>query len=75
MPRELSKKIVALLLEGKLPVFFDEYHFYQHGSMIRAWYPPEDADPIVLQEPNRKGISIFGALRISDGSLLTEITK
>lgn len=30
---------------------------------------------MVLQEPNRKGISVFGAVRISDGSLLTEITE
>lgn len=69
------KKIVALLLEGKSLVFFDECHFYKHGSRIRACYPPEDADPMVLQEPNRKGISIFGAVRISDGSLPTEITE
>ncbi len=53
----------------------DECHFYQHGTRIRAWYPPEDADPIVLQEPNRKGISVFGAVRIRDGRLLTEITE
>ncbi|MCW6170957.1 MAG: transposase [Thermoplasmatales archaeon] len=42
---------------------------------MRAWYPPEDADPIVLHEPNRKGISVFGAVRISDGSPLSEITE
>ena len=76
MPREsYLKKIVALLLGGKSLAFFDECHFYQNGSRIRAWYPPEDADPMVPQKPNRKGISVFGAVRISDGSLLTEITE
>jgi len=29
----------------------------------------------VLQEPNRKGISVFGAVRIKDGGLVTEITE
>ena len=39
-----------------------------------AWYPPEERDPIVLQEPNRKGISVFGAVNIGDGRLLTRFT-
>ena len=56
-------------------VSVDECHFYQHGSRVRAWYPPDDHDPKVLQEPNRKGISVFGAVRISDGRLLTEFTE
>ena len=56
-------------------VFIDECHFYQHGSRIRAWYPPEDHDPMVLQEPNRKGISVFGAVGVSDGRLITKITE
>ena len=30
---------------------------------------------MVLQEPNRKGISVFGAVRISDGRLITRITE
>ncbi len=53
----------------------DECHFYQHGTRIRAWYPPEDADPIMLQEPNRKGISVLGAVRMGDSRLVTEITE
>ena len=52
----------------------DECHFYQHGTGIRAWYPPEDLDPIVLQEPNRRGISVFGAVNIRNGRLITKIT-
>lgn len=43
-------------MEGKSLVFMDKCHFYQHGTMIRAWYPPEESDPVVLQEPNRKGM-------------------
>ena len=53
----------------------DECHFYQHGSRIRTWYSPEELDPIILQEPNRNGISVFGAVRIDDGRLITMITE
>ncbi|MGC8618878.1 MAG: IS630 family transposase, partial [Thermoplasmata archaeon] len=56
-------------------VFLDEVHFYQHGTRMRVWIPPEDIDPTVLQEPGRKGISVFGAIRISDGRLITSITE
>ncbi len=42
---------------------------------MRVWIPPEDIDPTVLQEPGRKGISVFGAIRISDGRLITRITE
>ena len=52
-----------------------ECHFYQHGSRIRTWYSPEELDPIILQEPNRNGISVFGAVRIDDGRLITMITE
>ncbi len=67
--------MTALLREEKSLVFMDECHFYQHGTRVRAWYPPEDADPAVLQEPNRKGISVFGAVSIKDGSLVSEVRK
>jgi len=39
------------------------------------WVPPEDIDPIILQEPTRKTISVFGAVCIQDGSLVTKFTK
>ncbi len=55
-------------------MFMDECHFYRHGTRMRAWYPPEDLEPIVLQEPNRKGISAFGAVNIRNGKLITKIT-
>ena len=56
-------------------MFMDECHFYQHGTRISAWHPPEDMGPVVLQEPNRKGISVFKAVRIRYGRLLTESTE
>ena len=39
------------------------------------WIPPEDFDPIVLQEPTREGISVFGSLDAGSGSLITKITE
>ncbi len=39
------------------------------------WVPPEDIDPIILQEPTRKNIGVFGAVCISDGRLVTKFTK
>lgn len=49
-------------------------HLDSRGTKIRTWYPPEDHDPTILQEPNRKGISVFGAVRTGNGKLLTGIT-
>ena len=37
-------------------------------------YLPEDIDPFVFQEPNRKGISVFGVANIGNGDLITGIT-
>ena len=42
---------------------------------MRVLIPPEDIDPTVLQEPGRKGISVFGAISISYGRLITRITE
>jgi len=55
--------------------FEDECHFQQHGSRCAMWIPPEDIDPVVLQEPTRKSIGVFGAVRISDGCLVTSQEK
>jgi len=55
--------------------FEDECHFQQHGSRCAMWIPPEDIDPVVLQEPTRKSIGVFGAVRISDGCLVTSREK
>lgn len=35
------------------------------------WVPPEDKDPVQLHAPTRKSMSIFGAVRIGTGRLLT----
>ena len=52
----------------------DECRFYRHGIGIRAWYPPEDLDPMVMQEPNKNGICVFGDVNIRNGKLITKIT-
>ncbi|MEM0136168.1 MAG: IS630 family transposase [Thermoplasmatales archaeon] len=62
-------------MEEKSLVFMDECHFYQHGTRMKVWYPPKEPDPVVLQEPNKKGISVFGAVSISYGRLITQITE
>ena len=41
----------------------------------RMWVPPEDRDPIVLQEPTRRGMSIFGSVDSARGVLHTQITE
>jgi len=38
------------------------------------WVPPENIDPIVLHAPTRKGISVFGAVQLITGKLVTLIT-
>ena len=35
------------------------------------WVPPEEKDPKVLLAPTRKSISLFGAVNIKDGRLVT----
>jgi len=35
------------------------------------WLPPEDIDPILLKEPTRKSVGIFGAVCPADGRLAT----
>jgi len=34
------------------------------------WIPPEDVDPVVLHEPTRKNIGVFGAVRVEDGRMV-----
>src|SRR5215469_7808270 len=34
------------------------------------WVPPEDKDPIVYHHPTRRSVGYFGAVRLSDGTLL-----
>lgn len=39
------------------------------------WIPQEDKDPIVLQEPTRKGISVFGVSNIRNGKFVGMFSK
>ena len=53
----------------------DECHFQQHGSRCTMWVPPEDCDPVVFHAPTRKSIGIVGAVRNSDGRLVTQLNS
>jgi transposase len=37
------------------------------------WVPPEDIDPVILHAPTRKNVAFFGAVRPSDGLLVTRL--
>lgn len=49
----------------------DECHFQQHGSRCAMWVAPEEDDPIVYHEPTRRSISLFGAVNLRSGRMLT----
>jgi transposase len=55
----------------------DEVHFQQHGSRCRMWIAPEEKDPVLMQEPTRRKVGYFGAVRIRDGKFVykQEINK
>lgn len=53
----------------------DECHLQQHGSRYTMWVPPEEKNPTLLHAPGRKSMSIFGAVRIDTGRLLTQTSK
>lgn len=36
------------------------------------WVPPEDVDPVILHAPTRKSVAFFGAVRSSDGLMVTQ---
>jgi len=75
-PRRYIKKLQELTMINDIDLWFeDECHFQQHGSRCAMWIPSEDNDPVVLQEPTRKSIGVFGAVRISDGCLVTSQEK
>lgn len=70
------KKLRGLINNNEIQLWsLDECHFQQHGSRCRMWVPPENFDPIVLQEPTRKNISVFGSVCVSDGRLVTKFSK
>lgn len=49
----------------------DECHFQQHGSRLAAWFPSDEKDPVVKHAPVRHKVSIIGAVRANDGTLIT----
>ncbi len=69
------KKLLDLISSGSRIMHLDECHFYQHGTRYRMWIPPKDHDPMVPQEPARKGISVFGAVDPCSGVFRASITK
>lgn len=34
------------------------------------WFPPEEKSPFVLQQPGRKSVGYFGAVRLRDGKFI-----
>jgi transposase len=39
------------------------------------WIPPEEKDPIVLQEPTRFHISVFGAVNVASGQFIHQMSE
>jgi hypothetical protein len=39
------------------------------------WVPPEDKDATLLMAPTRESVSLFGAVNIRKGSLVTQYEK
>jgi len=39
------------------------------------WVPPDDKDPTLLLAPTRKSLSLFGAVNINDGALITQFER
>ena len=39
------------------------------------WVPPEDRDPVLPMVPTRKSVSLFGAVNVADGRLVTQLEK
>ncbi len=76
MNRTLLKKLSEDLRGGHTDIWsLDECHFYQHGTTIAMWIPPEDKDPTMLQYPTRKGVSVFGAVNIRTGEFVGMVSN
>lgn len=39
------------------------------------WIPPEDTDPLLLHAPTRRSVSLFGAVHLGRGQLVTRFEK
>jgi len=47
----------------------DECHFQQYGTSCVMWVPPEETDPVLLHEPTRRSIALFGAVNLRAGQM------
>jgi transposase len=66
------KKLHRLVLRRDADLWsLDECHFQQHGSRCASWVPPELKDPVLLHAPTRKQVSLYGAVSIDTGKLVT----
>lgn len=66
------KKLHELACMNSADIWFlDECHFQQRGSRETMWIARDVKDPIVFHAPTRKSVGYFGAIRASDGKLVT----
>jgi len=58
-----------------LHILFDLLLVQTNGAHTASFcprVPPEDIDPVILHAPTRKSVAFFGAVRASDGLLVTQ---
>jgi transposase len=69
-PNGLLKKLHRLAANPQVDLWsLDECHFQQHGTRCVMWVPPEETDPVVLHEPTRRSIALFGAVNLRRGQI------
>jgi transposase len=69
-PSGLLKKLHALAADPSVELWStDECHFQQHGTRCAMWVPPEETDPVLLHEPTRRSIALFGAVNLHRGHM------
>ncbi len=68
--RRNIKKLSELQDQGYDIWAIDEVHFQQQGTRCRMWIAPENIALFVIQQPTRKGVGYFGAVRIRDGKFI-----
>lgn len=64
------KKLVEFQNENYDIWAIDEVLFQQQGTRCRMWFPPEEKEPVVLQQPGRESVGYFGAVRLRDGKFV-----
>ncbi|MBM3883242.1 MAG: IS630 family transposase [Verrucomicrobia bacterium] len=69
-PNGLLKKLARLADDPAVDLWStDECHFQQHGTRCVMWVPPEETDPVLLHEPTRRSIALFGAVNLRAGQM------